>query len=104
MFEDFESRINYFEQQIELRVQSVFNELDKFEDLFINQINFFQKKVLRKKNKKLCRMRIGKLFINRENFGIFYNEFDKISDLKTLVRFSDQNQVNCEKKIEKNLL
>jgi hypothetical protein len=49
-------------------------------------------------------MRIDKLSINRENFGIFYNEFDKISDLKTLVRFSNQNQDNFDKKIEKNLL
>ena len=89
----FENRMSHIEQELEIRIESLFIELEKFEDNLIEEINFHEKKLLLSK-KKFIKFQMDKIITNwiiGENIGILNNEFDEY--------FLDSNndQIFCEK-------
>ena len=77
---EFESKFDYLEHVIEVRVESLYNELDKLGDYLKHEVDLFENRMIENKsdNKPLF-FKIkskSKYYIEYKNIGIFYNEFD----------------------------
>ena len=77
LWEDFENKFDYLENEIDIRVYSIKIELDEIEKKRNDQIDVFEKKVLRR-NKLLNKFHINRrIESSSENIiGLFYNEFN----------------------------
>ena len=76
---DFENKFNNMEQDMEIRIQSLYLEIDNLEQNAISEINTNEKRILANEKVEL------KFFFKRLNFkrgkiGTFYTELDQISD------------------------
>ena len=83
-FSQFESLMNYLEDVIEVRVESINMELDKLKENTIFAIDLLENRLIKKMHSKrsrkiklLVKMREFKENIVRKNIGIFYNEFNE---------------------------
>jgi hypothetical protein len=79
---DFEAKFQNFQNLIEIRVQSLFIEIDRIEEDLFEEINKIKQKILYNKSiEKRIKFStdLEILEITENNLGTIYNEYDKLN-------------------------
>ena len=80
--DDFEAKFEYFQNLIEIRIQSLFIEIDRIEEDLFEEINKIEQKILiNNSNEKRIKFSIGSkiLEISKNSLGTIYNEYGKLN-------------------------
>ena len=76
ILEEFDKRFSYYEEKIEIRIQSMYDELDELEDVALKSINLCEDRILKRKRNNKYEIKSNLKFLKTDFIGEFHNEYN----------------------------